>query len=470
MKHITYRLIGITALLLLVLTAFSPSFQKVGGHNQRDPLDAQSTTGPHPISAIAGAEGLNYVPSVFSISVSNMPAYIWRYGCGPTSAGMILGYWDRFWDSKGYDWIIRGSAATETTAVQQAIASSLGDRNHVTDYALPIDNADTGLLLDRSEPGRGNTHVWNSLADFMHTSFSSFDNFYGWSWFSDIPVAYKGYLATVNPGNFVVTTKNVYLADGTLTWDTYKNEIASGRPVLLLVDSNRDGQTDHFIPAFGYDTVNNVNMYEAYNTWDISPHWYVWEGMNTARAYGVYGGTLLDIEPVPPTETPAPALTDTIPIQETLTLTPPVIFHPTLTPTHAITGTKTFLPLITSTPTQASTPPPGVVIIDAGSLEKVVDALKWFAYAGGALLFVSWLLDHIAAFRAIKSKRVKWVINFGLSTVLAYAVHLLIVYVPSSFWATIDPWFTIILGYFGIYTLQQLVHKVTKPNQEKKEQ
>lgn len=457
MKLLLKQFVGLTLIALACLLSIGGGFrsiQRVGGGD--GPLDAQSTTGPRPITPQVGAEGLNYVPTDFSISLSNIPAYIWRYGCGPTADGMILGYWDEYWDARGYDWIIPGSALTETVAVEQMIASSIGDSNHVMDYAMPIDNADTGLLPDKSEVSIGGAHTSNSLADFMHTSWSSYENYYGWSWFSDIPVAVEGYLNLVNPGGFTVSAKNVYLSDGTLTWETFTEEINAGRPMVFLVDSNRDGQTDHFIPVFGYDTKDGVNMYEAYNTWDGSPHWYVFEGMTTTRSYGIFGGTEFDIEQIEPTATPTVEAIATVPVATEMP-GPTEIGVPTETPTPAA--------VIIPTPLPNTTPQPEIIVVNSGSLDKITDYLNWIAYSGGALLLVSWLLDRWKKFQAIQNKNLKWAINFGLSIALAAIVQLLLTYVPQAIWDWLDPWFKIVIGFFGFYTLQQLIHKVTKTSE-----
>ena len=36
------------------------------------------------------------------VTISDVPSYKWYHGCGPTAAGMIIGYWD----AHGYDNLI----------------------------------------------------------------------------------------------------------------------------------------------------------------------------------------------------------------------------------------------------------------------------------------------------------------------------------------------------------------------------
>jgi hypothetical protein len=80
-----------------------------------------------------------------------------------------------------------------------------------------------------------------------------------------------------------------------LNWNAFKAEIDAGRPIELLVDSNGDGSTDHFIPAFGYDDSTGTKMYAAYNTWDNSLHWYNFGPMTAGTPWGIYGGTTLNL-------------------------------------------------------------------------------------------------------------------------------------------------------------------------------
>lgn len=248
--------------------------------------DAQSTTGPTPPPGVE-AQGAR-IASPNAVVLSGAPAYLWRHGCGPTAAGMIIGYWD----SHGYDWLIPGSAITQTAQVDEAIASSLGEQNHWTDYAFPVDYSPV-LLPDKSEPPVGDEHPDNSIADFMHTSQSYYSNFYGWSWFSDVKRALLGYFDLVNPTGSAAISNNLYYSDG--LWDNFRNEINSGRPVVFLVDSDGNSYTDHFITAIGYDMVGDVKQYAALNTWDTSIHWYSFGPLTAGTPWGIFGAVTFSI-------------------------------------------------------------------------------------------------------------------------------------------------------------------------------
>ena len=253
--------------------------------------NGQSTTGPIPPARSMTPDSLSYVAGSGAKVIAGVPAYLWRHGCGPTAAGMLIGYWD----SHGYDWLIKGSAVTETAAVDEAIASSLGVQNNYTDYVLPMDDSTPNLLADKSEPPVGDEHVNNSIADFMKTSQSYYDNRYGWSWSSDVKPALAGYVALASSGHFKAISTETYWSNGSFNWNTLKAQIDAGHPMVLLVDSDGDGQTDHFIPVIGYDNSTGVPKYAAYNTWDTSLQWYDFGPMTNGKHWGIYGGETLAI-------------------------------------------------------------------------------------------------------------------------------------------------------------------------------
>jgi hypothetical protein len=251
-----------------------------------EPEDAQSTTGPLPP---LGAEIASRVEvSTAAVAIEGVPAYIWRHGCGPTAAGMVVGYWD----AHGYGWLIPGDASSQTAAVNEAIASTQGAANHYADYALPKDSPPT-LLADRSAPPAGDEHADNCIADFMRTSQSARDNYYGWSWFSDVTPAFTGYFQTVAPAGYRLLNRRLYMSNGSLNWNEYRAEIDAGRPVVLLVDTDGDGYTDHFITAIGYDPAGQ--LYAAHNTWDTSIHWYPFAAMGGGRTWSIYGAVTFAI-------------------------------------------------------------------------------------------------------------------------------------------------------------------------------
>jgi hypothetical protein len=224
--------------------------------------------------------------------ISGVPGYAWHHGCGPTAAGMVIGYYD----THGFGKLIPGDASTQTAAVDTAIASS----EHYNDYSLPIDSK-PNLLPDLSELPAGDEHADNCLADFMQTSFSARGNYYGWSYMSDVDDALEDYTAWSN-----LTYGASYVADSTsdygLTWAEFTAEMDANRPMVLLVDTNGDGGTDHFVTAIGYRENEGDREYACLDTW--SPvdqvRWETFRDLGEG-AWGISGGTYYSITPEPAT-------------------------------------------------------------------------------------------------------------------------------------------------------------------------
>ncbi|WP_297092238.1 C39 family peptidase [uncultured Draconibacterium sp.] len=239
----------------------------------------QSSSGPErPANVSPGIikpeNALNTQGGAGSKTITSVPSYIWHRGCGPTAVGMVLGYYDL----NGFPDLIDGDASTQTTGVDDAIAST----GHYDDYSQPIDNTSTGLMQDKSE--LGGAHTSNSVADFMSTSWSSRNNYYGWSWSSDIAPSFTNYVALRNSTYQVTTSTISFTAVG--SWENYKNEIDNDRPVVLLVDTDGNGGTDHFVTGIGYD--EDLQQYAIYDTWNHDIHWYDWAQMASGVAWGIY--------------------------------------------------------------------------------------------------------------------------------------------------------------------------------------
>ncbi len=251
----------------------------------------QSTSGPEPPKGMD--LGLR-PPSRAQRIIPDVPIYFWHHGCGPTAAGMVIG----FWDANGYPDLISGDATVYNDNVAQAIATDSTNgfcdqpgRDHLSDYACPFDAAPGPLAPDCSETG--GAHQNDCLADFMKTSFSSAYNYYGWSWFGDDGNALRDYVNYKAPQAHPV--RHCYDFDS-FTWEQYKAEIDARRPMMLLVDTDTDGQTDHFVAAIGYDDV--THEYACYNTWDAAVHWYAWHKIRGNDPWGIYGITTLSLDVV----------------------------------------------------------------------------------------------------------------------------------------------------------------------------
>lgn len=242
-----------------------------------------TTTGPNP------PQSSSYRTSAFVLMdsqtvMSGVPAYNWTNGCTPTAIGMIIGYWD----SQGFDNLVPGSAATQTSAVS-AMISSTGNYN---DYCLPIDSGST-ILPDKSEPPVGDEHANDCVADFAYTSQSHYSNAYGWTKFSCIPLGFNNYVKLREPTSIPSATNYMW---GYFTWAQFCAEINANRPVALLVDSNADNVSDHSVTAIGYGVTGGKNMYACYTTWDADVHWYEFAGTAVGRPFGIVGATFCRIQ------------------------------------------------------------------------------------------------------------------------------------------------------------------------------
>ena len=217
--------------------------------------------------------------------IADVPKYLWHHGCGPTAAGMVLGYWDMH----GYPNLIDGNSSTQTSAVNQAIAST----QHYNDYSKPIDDWNTGVLADKSS--LGGAHKNNSIADWMRTSWSIDGMCYGWAYASNMDDAIDSYADWKGYSNFTATNE----IWGDFTWEDFKTEIDAGRPMVFLVDTDANGSTDHFIPAIGYD--DSLHLYACYNTWDTDTHWFDFAQMAQGQSWGILGATFVDPHVTTPT-------------------------------------------------------------------------------------------------------------------------------------------------------------------------
>jgi len=215
-----------------------------------------------------------------TILISDIPTYIWHRGCGPTALGMIIGYYDLH----GFDDLFQDSSSIQTNDINMLIASD----EHYSDYSLALDYY-PNLLQDISETGI--PHQDNSIADFMQTSKSSCGNYWGWSWSSDIGTAFEDYVHFRNP-SYITNTEYKYFSNN--SWNEYKIEIDNNRPVMILVDTDGDNLTDHFVVGIGYNDVSQE--FVCYDTWDNNMHGYAWNGMANGINYGIHGFTKFSID------------------------------------------------------------------------------------------------------------------------------------------------------------------------------
>ena len=215
------------------------------------------------------------------VTLSNVPAYNWYHGCGPTAAASIIGYYDL----RGYDNLFTASgweAVKLTANVQDQISSPA----HNAKYDLHPDVANLPV------PAK------TSIADWFKTSVNQQS---GWSYFTDAlgpNGAFEGY-ATYRGYNCATDYEYGGYADG---WNALVTEISAGRPLMFLVDSTSDGQTDHFVPVFGYENRGAAGLwYACYDTWseDEATRWYRFLPMSSSYAWGVGYEVLVQFDALP---------------------------------------------------------------------------------------------------------------------------------------------------------------------------
>ncbi|UCG53025.1 MAG: choice-of-anchor D domain-containing protein [Candidatus Latescibacterota bacterium] len=226
--------------------------------------------------------------------IGGVPGYLWRRGCGPTAGGMVIGYWD----ANGFSLLVPGDASTQTNDVNQMIATGDGPGTHYDDYSLPLDAAPGPIEPDRSEPPPGDEHPSDCVADFMRTSWSAAGNYYGWSWFSDADNALTGYVDYVNATYGVQYQATAWNETwGAFTWEDLQSEIAAGRPMVFLVDTDADGSTDHFVTVIGWRDTNGYNEYACLDTWAPPGNirWEPFRQIQTGTIWGVFGATFFEI-------------------------------------------------------------------------------------------------------------------------------------------------------------------------------
>lgn len=218
------------------------------------------------------------------VTIPDVPSYLWYKGCGPTAAGMIIGYWD----AHGYENLIQGSndCATNDYGVKLMIASP----GHIAQY-WPTPDCN-------SFP-----HSDNCVADFNWCSrdWTTPPTEQGWSSFGMQPDGLAGYAAYRGYTGFSAWNET-YFNDS--FWTAYVGEIKAGRPVELLIDTDdNDAQPDHFVTGIGYDNSTSTLKYACYNTWDQNVHWYEFHTLSSSNPYGIYGGTFFGPVPEPASAT-----------------------------------------------------------------------------------------------------------------------------------------------------------------------
>lgn len=282
---------GLVALVPLLAGLALPAWAQ-------EPPRAHSTTGPVPP---AGAVSEPFTPTKTSNIIPEVPVYLWYHGCGPTALGMVAGYFD----GHGFPDLIPGDASTQTPEVNQVIGSggaryeTLTPEQHNEDYAKPW-NCDPD---DYITAGR-TPHADNCLADFAHTSRTSENMCYGWTWSDDMGPGFEDYTDYAKRTYEATATDYFWPGISTpeLTFDILKTEIDNNRPMVFLVDANGSGTTDHFVTVIGYNEggegegEGEGEKYIYLDTWNTTPQQAVFRGMSDQYTYGIWGAQAFSMD------------------------------------------------------------------------------------------------------------------------------------------------------------------------------
>jgi len=293
--------ITILILTILISQIFSASFviaEETEEESSPDNFDQVTKTGPIPPEGCdMGSKTVHFGQVV----LSQVPSYHWHHGCTPTSVAMVFGYYDKL----GFDDLFIGSASSQTSAVNERIASK-GDGSgstsnpgtpgsgHIADYAFydgVNDDSHDEPYPDMSEVDPDNAHFDNCIADYLRTSRSANGCHHGWTSLSNI-YKLKNYCRWANSSYNLEVTRHGCNGGNPLTWELYCQEIDLGRPVVLGVHTDLGS---HSITAIGYRGDEENPEYACYNTWHDSIYWHPFE-LSDGSAWTIFDARFFKLE------------------------------------------------------------------------------------------------------------------------------------------------------------------------------
>lgn len=245
-------------------------------------------------------------PTESSVTISNVPAYSWSFGCFATSAAMMAGYYDNIGYANMYNGPTNGGIMPMNNSIWGTVilngesrdqcplsATRNGvdgrtTRGHVDDYWIQYGNTDpdpyisnswiqhttgdcTGDFMGTNQSVYGNgdggtTIYWvgdgSALHNYSGCEPSGKDGCHGLRQFFES----RGYNVSDN------YTQLIYGYNGNtlgFTYEQYKNEIDNGRPVFIQV-------VGHTMLGYGYDDASQTVL--LHDTWDYNNHAMVWGG------------------------------------------------------------------------------------------------------------------------------------------------------------------------------------------------
>jgi hypothetical protein len=237
-------------------------------------------------------------------TLSNVPAWDWCYGCSPTAAAMIVGYYDNLIFPNMYTGPENGGVCPMDNATAWAAGESplsfthngldgRGSRGAVDDYWIAFNNTGSDPYLTNG----WTEHTWaDCTGDYMGTGQSKFGNADGSTTFFNYTngdplydytggepsrkdgchglkqfVESRGYsVPSTKAFSQLIYPNSVYTSiTRGFTFDNFKSEIDAGRPVMIQLQG-------HSMVGFGYDDAGQV-VYVR-DTWDHAAHTMTWGG------------------------------------------------------------------------------------------------------------------------------------------------------------------------------------------------
>jgi hypothetical protein len=211
------------------------------------PGDPRPPCGSSAAFAAASLDSDAQRPILNTNPLSEVPEYLWWYGCSPTSGGMMVGYWDgrpgfgNLYDGDASIWSGDGSQGTRSMVASTAHIVS-GDENGYT-YGDWHNSA--SYPSHEANP--------NCVADFMKTV-------NGGSYANNIAAGLEAYCEWDNPATPVnesypatATNIDVPFYGGSFSYSDLKNEIDADRTVILdLICYTGYEWLGHSTVAYGY--------------------------------------------------------------------------------------------------------------------------------------------------------------------------------------------------------------------------
>ena len=250
------------------------------------------------------------------VMLSNVPAFSWVYGCSPTAAGMLAGYYDL----RGYGNLYAGPGNGGACPLSNDTVWGAGECPFVASH-LGKDSRTTRAHVDDywGEPDPSVTNSWpvhtdDCLADYMGTSQDRYNNTVDgsttfWYWLDGSPMydynptsgrdgchgirlylESRGYPVLTNYTQLIY---NAASAPQGCTFAQYCAEINNGYPVIIQVSG-------HTMLGIGYNPSGNV-VY-LHDTWGNYTTSMTWGG--SYQNMQQWGVTVVHLGPIPANQPP----------------------------------------------------------------------------------------------------------------------------------------------------------------------